>query len=117
MISTQLIDVSLLEEVSAGDNSFKKMMLEMIINELSTEVPKMEMLIDTADWDTIHNLSHKLKTTLGYICGEEICGPNRQIETASKYQTELDMATQNIKFLNEQLPVLLVELENLAASL
>ena len=117
MISTQLIDVSLLEEVSAGDVSFKKMMLEMIITELSEEVPKMEQLLDSGDWATIHNVSHKLKTTLGYVCNEDMCARNRQVESASKHQTELDIATQNIRNLNEHLAILLEELENLAASL
>ncbi len=118
MITTpQLIDISLLEEVSAGDNSFKKMMIEMIHAELTTEVPKMVEMLEKGDWSTIHNISHKLKTTLGYICGEDICAPNRQVESASKHQTELDIATKNIENLNHHLPLMLEELENLAASM
>jgi len=117
MISTQLIDVSLLDEVSSGDVAFKKMMLEMIIVEISEEVPKMKQLLENDDWETIHNVSHKLKTTLGYICNEDICARNRQVESASKHKTELEISTQNINNLIEHLPIMLEELENLAASL
>lgn len=117
MSSTKLIDVSLLEEVSAGDMSFKKMLLEMIMNEIATEIPKLKQLLDEKNWSLIHNISHKLKTTLGYICTEAICGPNRQIESASKQQVELDDAKENIIYLNEKLPLLSAELENLAASM
>lgn len=117
MNSTPLIDVSLLEEVSAGDISFKKMLLEMIIKELTTEIPRMNQLLQEENWSVIHNISHKLKTTLGYICTEAICGPNRQIELASKQGSELDDAKQNVEYLYEKLPVLTSELENLAASM
>lgn len=111
------LDTSLLDDVSNGDDLFKKQLIEMILAEVTEAIPEMMQCVDKQDFATIHIVSHKLKTSLGYMRWTPIEDLNKYIEASSntkKHDPDLKIFIQN---LNNLLPEYIQAIENLATSL
>ena len=58
------INLDYMDMMSDGDDSMKKIMLEMLLEELPQEVKKMAELLEQENWGTLSSVSHKMKSTL-----------------------------------------------------
>lgn len=80
----QHINLEYLELMADGDESMKKIMLEMLLEELPVELQKMRGQLDANDWEGLKSTSHKMKSTLSYVGNEEMTVANSEIEKITK---------------------------------
>ena len=58
----KFINLEYMEMMSDGDDSMKKIMLEMLLEELPLEIEKMDTLCQEKNWTELSAVSHKLKS-------------------------------------------------------
>ena len=78
------INLDYLEMMADGDEDMKKVMLEMLLDELPVEVAKMRSLTDAQNWDELKSVSHKMKSTLSYVGNAAMTEANANIELITK---------------------------------
>ena len=88
-ISYQHINLEYLETMTGGDTEMMNQMLTMLIDEIPTEIIKMQESIVLQDWEEIFQLSHKLKTTLAFIGNADMISLIKTIEHCSRNRVEL----------------------------
>lgn len=86
----QFINLDYLELMSDGDDSMKKVLLEMLIEELPDEIVKMRSLEQVANWSELSSVSHKMKSTLSYVGNDTMTMANKTIEHNTKDATDLN---------------------------
>jgi len=103
--------------MSDGDNGMKKILLEMLLDELPTEFEKMIVCSDSKSWNDLSEVSHKMKSTLAYVGNDEMTVSNKTIEILSKTDQDLDQIPSllaNLKTnLDRVMPELKLELSRL----
>jgi HPt (histidine-containing phosphotransfer) domain-containing protein len=109
------IDLSYMEMMADGDDSMKKIMLDMLVEELPLEIEKLETFCTSADWQEANAVSHKLKSTLAFVGNEEMTNINKQIELATKNEDDLDAIINWVQKLNSICPKVMEELQQEAA--
>lgn len=82
------INLDYLELMSDGDVDMKKVMLEMLLEELPVEVQKLADLSEAKDMDNLSAVSHKLKSTLAFVGNEILDHTNKAIEKIAKGEGE-----------------------------
>ncbi len=112
-----ILDTTLLDDVVNGDHEFKLLLVGMIKTELITSVPEMISSLVEEDQEKLHALSHKLKTTLGYMANNEMKIWIEYIEQKSKSTIDDPLLPEYINKMNNLLPAYIQEIENLATSL
>ena len=60
------INLDYMDMMSDGDESMKKTMLEMLLEELPQELAKMRELLGTANWKELSSVSHKNEIHTGF---------------------------------------------------
>ncbi len=78
------INLDYLEMMADGDDSMKKIMLEMLLDELPMEIEKMSGLITDSNWQELSAVSHKMKSTLAFVGNDEMTNANKDIEQITK---------------------------------
>lgn len=78
------INLEYMEMMSDGDDSMKKIMLEMLLDELPQEINKLESLCQEGNWKEVGAISHKLKSTLAFVGNDEMTDANKNIEQLAK---------------------------------
>ena len=78
------INLDYMDMMSDGDDSMKKVMLEMLLEELPQEVMKMTDLLEQENWETLASVSHKMKSTLAFVGNDEMTSANKQVEQITK---------------------------------
>lgn len=106
------INLDYLEMMSDGDDSMKKIMLEMLIEELPMEIEKMEVLCQEANWPEVSSVSHKLKSTLAFVGNEEMTEKNKKIELYSKESENIEEIPTLINSLKTLYPPALLEIKS-----
>ena len=84
------INLDYLELMADGDISMKKIMLDMLLEELPVEIEKMKALLQEGNWTELGNVSHKMKSTLAYVGNDEMTVANKTIETICKTGEAID---------------------------
>ena len=83
------INLEYMEMMSDGDDSMKKIMIEMLLEELPQEIQKLESTCQSANWPETSAVSHKLKSTLAFVGNDEMTNANKSIETFAKNNKQL----------------------------
>lgn len=89
-MSHQFIDLEYMDLMCEEDLAMKKIMLEMLLEEIPGELAKMRQCLNTADWKDLNAVSHKFKSTLAFIGNTEMTNANKQVEHATKQLDTLD---------------------------
>ncbi len=105
------INLDYLDMMSDGDDSMKKTMLEMLLEELPLEFGKMTELLEQKNWETLSSVSHKMKSTLSFVGNEEMNNANQQIEHVAKSDPSSESLKGLINLLEELCPKVISELE------
>ena len=105
------INLDYLEMMSDGDDSMKKTMLEMLLEELPLEFGKMTELLEQENWETLNSVSHKMKSTLAFVGNEEMTNANKQIELMAKSDPSTESLKDLINSLERLCPMVISELE------
>ncbi len=107
----KFINLDYLEMMSDGDESMKKVMLEMLIAELPEEIGKMKELLEQKNWDTLSSVSHKLKSTLAFVGNDEMTEANIQIEQMAKSAKDSPEMQKAMSVLEHLSPSVIAEIE------
>ena len=107
----QHIDLEYLDMMSEGDESMKKVMLEMLLEELPQEIIKMKSLCADFNWQELGAVSHKMKSTLAFVGNLKMTEANKSIEKTAKENPSADALSGLIEVLNSLYPAVLDELK------
>jgi HPt (histidine-containing phosphotransfer) domain-containing protein len=78
------IDLSYLQEISGGDSSFIKEMLELYVNTTAQEASLFPALLSSGDINGIGNLAHKMKAPIQMLGANELFNVIRNLEQIGK---------------------------------
>ncbi len=106
------IDLSYMDLMADGDNEMKKTMLEMLLDELPSEIKKMENLCSSSDWANLKLVSHKLKSTLAFVGNDEMTNSNSKVEKLAKEEEGLEEVPVLMQTLSKQSVLALTELHS-----
>lgn len=73
------IQLSYLDTIAGDDPDLRQTLLEMVSQELSSALPQMKQALEQQNWDTLHEIVHKLKSTLAFIGNPELSEANQRI--------------------------------------
>ncbi len=104
------INLDYMDMMSDGDDSMKKVMLEMLLEELPMELEKMNALTTEKNWVELGAVSHKMKSTLSFVGNEAMTNANKDIEQICKDQNSLETIPGFIAVITEMAPKALDEL-------
>ncbi len=108
----EFINLEYMDMMSDGDDSMKKIMLEMLLTELPEELEKMTNCVSTASWDEMCSISHKMKSTLAFVGNNSMTTANRDIESMTKDGApNVSAISTNMDTLNKLCPNVIEELK------
>jgi CheY-like chemotaxis protein len=82
-------DFSTLDSISGGEAAIFNDLMKSIIENIRVEIPKLKKAIDTSDMKSIHFISHKIKTSYGYIGLIEDLDKLKQMEDLSEQEGKM----------------------------
>ncbi|WP_121352364.1 ATP-binding protein [Flavisolibacter nicotianae] len=95
--ATAIISMDYLNELSGGDKTFERQILEQFLVQMPEELQQLEDAIENKAFDLIKQTSHSLKSTVGYVgLSEELHPPLDRIEKdaingeESNFRVDLD---------------------------
>lgn len=90
------IDLTYLNEISGGDNSFIREMLDLFINTTAIEVNEFDHLLAEGNYEAIGQLAHKMKAPIQMIGASVLFDKLRAIENDGKHRTNLESIPNSI---------------------
>ena len=106
----EFINLEYMEMMSDGDESMKKVMLEMLIAELPEELQKMSTHVADANWEELSSVSHKMKSTLAFVGNDSMTNANKEIELSTKSNSDITKIPALMEVLEKVSPSVLEEL-------
>ncbi len=111
------INLDYLNLMADGDDSMKKIMMEMLLDELPVEIAKMKEVHRTDDLDELSSISHKMKSTLAFVGNEVLTKTNKEIEEICKTEENKEMLPFLLEVLENGYQKAVVELNEVFKSL
>ncbi len=105
------LDLSYLEMMSDGDDFMKKTMLDMLIEELPTELVKLRQAYLEQNADELRQVAHKMKSTLAFIGHPDMTVANAALEEIGKEKTDLQRASSHLTVMETYTPPVLQALQ------
>lgn len=93
------INLDYIDLMTDGDGDMKATMLEMLLDEMPSELSLMKEHLDAQEWEDLFKAAHKMKSTLSYLGNPEMTEANRQIEHAAKHEENLESVPPNLTLL------------------
>ncbi len=110
IIIHQFIDLNYINLMAGEDELMKKLMLEMLLEEVPREVEKMYQFYDYKEWDELRRVSHKMKMLLAFIGNDLWSSTNRELELVLKLRSNLEKLPDLFAILDNIYPKVLEEL-------
>lgn len=73
------IQLAYLDTVAGEDQQLRKTLLEMVQQELSAAVPDMVQAYEAQQWEDLHEIVHKLKSTLAFVGNPKLTSLNQNM--------------------------------------
>lgn len=105
------INLDYLDMMSDGDLEMKKVMLDMLFEELPQEIAKMRIHADTSNWNELKSVAHKMKSTLSFVGCEVMTTANSTIEAVCKDNGEVSQVPSLMTVLENNLDNVMAELK------
>lgn len=106
------INLDYLDMMSDGDLEMKKVMLDMLFEELPTELAKMRELTNSEEWKELSSVAHKMKSTLSFIGSEAMTTANTDIETiCNNGEANIATVSEKMEILESSLVNVIPELK------
>ncbi len=109
--SYRFINLDYMDLMTDGDVSMKKLMLEMLFEEIPKEIQKMGPLYADENYEELRQVSHKMKSTLSFVGNKEMTVANQTIEHNAKNRTDLQSIPSLLKTLEALYPKVISELQ------
>ncbi len=107
----QHLNLEYLELMTDGDADMKKMMLDILFEELPVEIEMLSTHYAAAAWKDLGSVSHKLKSTLTFIGNDPMTKANDQIEHNAMYVENTTDIPNLIAQVKEIYPLVMEELK------
>ncbi|MCF8255584.1 MAG: Hpt domain-containing protein [Bacteroidia bacterium] len=114
---SKIIDLSYLNEISGGDSSFIKEMLELYINTTATEADLYTEMLNSRDYEGIGHLAHKMKAPIQMLGANELFQTIRNLEHYGKEGSHLDEMPQLIDKVKSLVAESIVEIRGILDTL
>lgn len=111
------INLDYLNLMSDGDDDMKKVMIEMLLEEVPAEVAKLNQMHEAADWKELREVSHKLKSTLSFIGNPTMTEANKRVEDIAKAVDGIEELPSLLEAITAAYPAALSELKMAFSSL
>jgi len=111
------INLDYMDMMSDGDDSMKKIMLEMLFEELPMEIDKMKEHVVSNNMKELGEVSHKMKSTLAFVGNTAMTEANKSIEQIVKNGEGVNELGQLTDTLQQIYPLALAELKEVHADL
>lgn len=95
--SMQYLNLSYLESLIGEDVETKMVILSTLLEEIPEELGKLQTTFETKDWNTFHEVSHKLKSTLAYVGYDEMFEANQAMMMSARNLSNLDTIPANLE--------------------
>ena len=106
----QYLDLSYLNLMTDGDDDMKKVMIDMLFEELPQELDKMQQLCAANNWAELKAVSHKMKSTLTFIGNARMTEANKEVEAILKEGKRQNTIPGLLAILHELHPKVVAEL-------
>ena len=107
----QYINLDYLELMTDGDNDTKRIMLDILFEELPTEIDKMNKTLATKNSSALQQISHKMKSTLAFIGNDILTKANKEIESIAKGKGKFSKLPELLDTMNTYYPKAIEELK------
>lgn len=94
------IDLTYLETIAGGDQSFINEMLRMLLNSTFTEMDAIKRHAAAGQWLELGNLAHKIKAPVQMLGVPLVSDLILQIELHGKHQTETETLQDKVTLLD-----------------
>lgn len=88
--SEKLYDLSMVESIAGGDDSFTKRMVQIFLESMPPSVNQMQQELKVQNWDALSKLAHKIKSTIDSMGILKLKEVVRHIESNGKTKQNLD---------------------------
>ena len=95
-----------------NDTELKSEMISMLIEDLATQIPKLELAIQQKDWSSIKAISHHLKSSFVFVGNEQLSTSIKRIESIAPSSVSLPNINQEIVHIKQLLPLVKEELNS-----
>lgn len=95
-----------------GDELMKKLMLEMLLDEIPKIVELLYQYFEDADWDELRRLSHRSKTLFAATGNELLASTNQDIEKILRTGIGFNGLAELFRILDKIYPRVLEELRS-----
>ncbi len=106
-----------MNEISGGDNSFIKEMLDLFINTTAIEVNEFDHLLAMGNYEAISLLAHKMKAPVQMIGASALFDQLRYIENNGKNRTNLESIPNSINEIKIKIANLTTDIHALLATM
>lgn len=106
------LNLDYLNLMTDGDDEMKKVMIDMLFEELPQELEKMAQLNSESNFEELKSVSHKMKSTLSFIGNDTMTEANKEIEAILKTGGDTEKILGLITTLNELQPNVIAELQS-----
>lgn len=93
------LDLSYLEMISGGDQSFIKEMLTMFLNSTFTEISELKEHAVTGNWEKMGTTAHRMKAPLQMLGVTEVSNLIMELELMGKSKENTESAVQKVTVL------------------
>ncbi len=85
------VDLRALKEMSRGNNQFIREMIDLYLENTPGDLETIDKAINSADYNTIRSISHRMKTSLGFMGLQHLLEPLSSMEDLSENNKDLEM--------------------------
>jgi HPt (histidine-containing phosphotransfer) domain-containing protein len=107
------IDLSYLETIAGGDQSFITEMLTMLLNSTFNEMENMKILAAEGKWNELSGVAHKIKAPIQMLGVKEISDLILEVETLGKKQIQTEEIPAKVASLDTCMAELKQQVEQL----
>jgi HPt (histidine-containing phosphotransfer) domain-containing protein len=104
------INLDYLDLMTDGDDEMRGTMLEMLLDEIPSEMEKMKAAWQKNDLADLKEISHKMKSTLAFIGSDPLTEANRSIEQVARGNGKTEDFAALFGEIDKHLPDVLEEL-------
>lgn len=111
------IDLTYLNEISGGDSSFIKEMLDLFINTTAIEVNEFDQLLAAGNYEGIGQLAHKMKAPIQMIGASELFDKVKNLENSGKTHNNIENIPNMINEVKVKIANLTTDIKELLATM
>lgn len=110
-------NLNFLLELSGGETSIIKEMLEMFLTLTPEHLEQLSAHIKNQDWEKIRAMAHHIKPTLSYMGAENMRGIMQEIETLANEKRDYEIIVNEFEAVYPRFQTLFEELRNYLAEM